>query len=98
MPLDSLARNTLRVFSGKSQITLDNGEEVPAIKFPFMITAPARVVVVEDEEAVRDAVVRALAKDGYAVVAFADAHEPQAILHSDVTSARRASGPPAIRQ
>jgi two-component system OmpR family response regulator len=47
-----------------------------------MSAAPARVVVVEDEEAVREAVVRALAKDGYAVTAFADAREPQAILHS----------------
>jgi two-component system, OmpR family, response regulator len=46
-----------------------------------MSTAPARVVVVEDEEAVRDAVVCALAEDGYAVTGFADAREPQAILH-----------------
>jgi DNA-binding response OmpR family regulator len=46
-----------------------------------MSAAPARVVVVEDEEAVRAAVVGALAKDGYAVAAFADARTPQAILH-----------------
>src|SRR5258708_29415781 len=47
-----------------------------------MSAAPARVVVVEDEEAVREAVVRALREDGYAVAAFADAREPEAILHS----------------
>jgi DNA-binding response OmpR family regulator len=46
-----------------------------------MSVAPARVVVVEDEEAVREAVVRALAEEGYAVAAFADARESQAILH-----------------
>jgi DNA-binding response OmpR family regulator len=49
---------------------------------PPMSAASARVVVVEDEEAVREAVVRALAEDGYAVSAFADAREPQGILHS----------------
>ena len=38
-----------------------------------MSATPARVVVVEDEEAVREAVVRALAEEGYAVAAFADA-------------------------
>jgi two-component system OmpR family response regulator len=46
-----------------------------------MSATPARVVVVEDEEAVREAVVRALAEEGYAVAAFADACESQAILH-----------------
>ena len=46
-----------------------------------MSAAPARVVVVEDEDAVREAVVRALAVEGYAVAAFADAREPDAILH-----------------
>ena len=45
-----------------------------------MSVAPARVVVVEDEGAVREAVVRALTVDGYVVAAFADAREPEAIL------------------
>ncbi len=33
MPLDSLARNSLRILSGKDTISLDNGEEVPAINW-----------------------------------------------------------------
>jgi ABC-type transport system involved in cytochrome c biogenesis permease subunit len=33
MPLDSLARNSLRIMSGKSQVALDNGNELPAINW-----------------------------------------------------------------
>jgi len=40
----------------------------------------ARVVVVEDEEAVREAVVRALESDGLTVVSFADGDEVEPIL------------------
>src|SRR5262249_40280641 len=47
---------------------------------PPMSVAPARVVVVEDEDAVREAVVRALTADGHVVAAFGDAHAPDAIL------------------
>jgi two-component system, OmpR family, response regulator len=41
---------------------------------------PARVVVVEDEDALRDAVSAALESDGHAVTAFADGREPERIL------------------
>jgi two-component system OmpR family response regulator len=43
-------------------------------------TRPARVAVVEDEDALRDAVCGALRSDGHAVTGFADALEPARIL------------------
>jgi DNA-binding response OmpR family regulator len=44
------------------------------------VTARARVVVVEDESSVREAVVRALEADGLAVASFADYADARAIL------------------
>ena len=40
----------------------------------------ARIVVVEDEDALRDAVVAALVSEGHAVVAFASGRDPERIL------------------
>jgi DNA-binding response OmpR family regulator len=45
-----------------------------------MTTAAIRVAVVEDETSVREAVVRALCGEGFAVSAFADAEEADTIL------------------
>lgn len=45
-----------------------------------MIVAKVRVVVVEDDAAVRDAVERVLRGEGLAVAAFADYTDPEAIL------------------
>ena len=45
-----------------------------------MAQAPIRVAVVEDEDTVRDAIVRALAREGFVVAAYADARAADEIL------------------
>jgi DNA-binding response OmpR family regulator len=47
-----------------------------------MAASGARVVVVEDEQAVREAVALALEREGLTVAAFADCQEPETILRT----------------